>query len=171
MPRRVVTKCRRVGDAEAIDQTVEINLAWGHGFGPWDIHTRAEFARAWRRWGLEVDRRWRAAFPGSRPMAVYILGIVVPPDHVHELPGLRRPMRPIDGVENPIADTSWHMQAAEFDHLVDLGLVDRKEHAAALERLDSAWPTDPRRYRYLYDTTPERWSPRRRVVDDGDSPG
>jgi hypothetical protein len=171
MPRRVVTKCRRVGDIETIDQTVEMNLAWGHAFGPWDIHTRAEFARGWRRWGDEITRRWIGAFPGSRPMAVYLLGLVVPPDHVHELPGLRRPMRPIDGVENPIADTSWHKLHPEFDHLVALGLVDRKERTAAIERLDSAWPTDPRRYRSLYDETPERWSPRRRVVDDGDSPG
>ena len=112
---------------------------------------------------------WGPLGIGATNPAGFVLGILVPPAWVHELPGLRHPMRPIEGVDEPLADTSWHKREPEFEHLLELGEIDDQEHAAAIERLDSVWPTDPRRYQSLYRETPERFTPRR-VVDPGDSP-
>jgi hypothetical protein len=167
MPRRSAPKCPRKGNADTIDETVEFNLTDGHAFGPWDIHTRHEFAREWRKWGDEITRRWIAGFPGSRPFAMYILGLIPPPvfepEHDDHHP---RPLRPIQGLEVEIADTTFHKGERELRHLVELGIVGRREEQLALERLDGYYPTNHLRYKSIYRDRPEP-APPRRLVDEG----
>ena len=106
MPRKILGKCSRRGAAgDALDEQVESNLTCGHCFGHWDLRSRVEFARPWAIHGDEITRRWRAAFPGSRPMAMYILGLVEPPTWKHEWPALRHPLRAIEGSSVEIADS------------------------------------------------------------------
>jgi hypothetical protein len=137
MPRKILTKCSRRGSTDdTLDDVVEMNLTGGDCFGHWDLRTRVEFARPWERWGAEITARWRAAFPGSRPMACYILGEIEPPTWMHEWPALRHPLRAIEGCTVRIADTGWHKSEHELAHLDALGLIDRKEWRAAERRLD-----------------------------------
>jgi hypothetical protein len=137
MPRRILTKCSRRGSAgDALDYLTESNLTCGHCFGHWDLRTRIEFARPWAIHGQEILRRWRVAFPGSRPMAAYILGHVEPPTWTNDWPALRRPLRAIEGCSAAIADCGWHKTADELAHLDALGLIDRKERRLAERRLD-----------------------------------
>jgi hypothetical protein len=166
MPRRAAPKCRRKGNADHIDETVEVNLGRGDCFGPWDIPTRHEFAREWRRGGDEITRRWIEAFPGSRPMAAYILGEIEPPtfepEHDEHRP---RPLRPIAGLEVEIDDVSFHQGERELRHLVELGIVGNREERLALERLAGPSPTDHLRYRSVYRDIPEP-APPKRIVDE-----
>jgi hypothetical protein len=136
MPRRILTKCSRRGSAgDTLDELVESNLTCGHCFGHWDLRARVEFARPWAIHGEEIVRRWRDAFPGSRPFAMYILGLVEPPTWTNEWPALRRPLRAIEGSSIEIADCGWHKTADELRHLVALGLVDARERRDAERRL------------------------------------
>jgi hypothetical protein len=152
MPKRVVTKCPiRTTAADQLDRTVEMNLTDGHAFGPWDLHTRVEFSGPWARWRDEITARWVEAFPGSRPMAAYILGEIEPPTWQHKLPGLRHPMRPIAGVEVRIADRGWHRTYEELVHLDQLGLIDDDEWNRAIERLDREDAHYSERYRSIAD--------------------
>ncbi len=150
MPRRTVSKCirRNTPDDQLVD-TVEMNLTDGDCFGHWDLQSRVEFSRPWSRWGDEITRRWIAAFPGSRPMALYVLGLIPPPTWQHEVAALRHPLRRIAGVDIRIADTAWHKREPELEHLVALGLIDDDEHALALERLASRDGTYHARYENL----------------------
>lgn len=149
MPRRVVTKCQRRGTpADQLDRCVEMNLTDGHAFGPWDIHTRSEFARPWAVWRDEITRRWVAAFPGSRPLAAYILGEIEPPPWRAEF---RQPMRRIDGVEVRMPGHNYHKQLAELEHLDELGLIDDDEWELAVQRLAGPEATYHGRYRSIAD--------------------
>lgn len=143
MPRRTVTKCRRRHAGDRLDKTDEVCLVWGHCFGvrEWErpLQSRANLARLWSRWGAEITRRWVEAFPGSRPAACYLLGLIGPPAWKHEFPACRHPVV-IEG-EVVIEDMGWHCREIELDHLVDLGLVDDDEYRAAVERLDGPDPT------------------------------
>ena len=98
-------------------------------------------------WGVEITRRWIAAYPGSRPLGLYLVGRIEPPAWRHEWPALRHAVR--IGGEVVIEDRAWHGREAELDHLVDLGLVDDDEHEAALDRLAGPEPTTGRRYEAL----------------------
>jgi hypothetical protein len=114
MPRRTAPRCPIRGSAdETLDQLVEMNLVGGDAFGHWDLKTRVEFARPWAVFGAEITRRWRAAFPGSRPMACYILAEIEPATWKNEWPALRRPLRAIEGCTVEIADCGWHKTDAE----------------------------------------------------------
>lgn len=136
MPRRVAPRCPVRGTtAEKLDALVEMNLTTGEAFGHWDLRALAEFARPWATFGDEITRRWRAAFPGSRPFAMYVLGEIPPPTWRHDWLGLRRPLRRIEGCGVVIPDCGFHMGEAEFEHLVALGLIDRDEREEALDRL------------------------------------
>ena len=135
MPRKILGKCSRRGSAgDALDEQVESNLTCGHCFGHWDLRSRVEFARPWAIHGDEITRRWRAAFPGSRPMAMYILGLVEPPTWKHEWPALRHPLRAIEGSSVEIADCGWRKTEHELAHLDALGLVDARERRYAERR-------------------------------------
>jgi hypothetical protein len=148
MPRRTIAKCNRRNMApEHLDRMIEWNLCDGDGFGPWDLKTRHQFARPWARWRDEITRRWRAAFPGSRPMAAYILGEIPAPDWQAGW----RPMRPIDGVTVVLPDTLFHKQLPELDHLDALGLVDDDEWNQAIDRLEAADATYHARYQSIAD--------------------
>jgi hypothetical protein len=137
MPRKILTKCSRRGSTDdTLSMTVESNLTTGHCFDHWDIRTIGEFRRPWATWGEEILRRWRAAFPGSRPMACYILGEIPPATWTNDWPALRRSLRPIEGCSVQIADTGWHKSVHELEHLDALGMIDRKEWRAAERRLD-----------------------------------
>jgi hypothetical protein len=137
MPRKILTKCSRRGSTDdTLDDVVEMNLTGGDCFGHWDLRTRVEFARPWQTWGEEILRRWRAAFPGSRPFAMYVLGEIPPATWVNDWPALRHPLRSIEGCTVQIADCGWHRTAHELEHLDALGLIDRKEWRAAERRLD-----------------------------------
>jgi hypothetical protein len=135
--------------AGQLDAAIECNLLYGECFGAFDIEHRTEFARPWLAWRDELTARWVEAFPGSRPMAAYLLGEITPPVWQHPLPAFRKPMRPITGINVSISDTGWHRGLPELDHLVEIGLVDDDEHALAVERLASLDPIDYRRYRKI----------------------
>jgi hypothetical protein len=135
MPRRTAPTCRRVSSREMVDATVEINLIRGDCFGFADLTTRAAFAVAWSDWGDELLPRYVAQFPGSRPMACYILGEIEPPTWTNPIPLCRHPFRSIDGGTVRLADTTWHRRRAELEHLDALGLIDDDEREAAVARL------------------------------------
>ena len=150
MPRRTVQRCpRRSVAAGQLDATIEPTLLYGECFGAFDIESRAEFSRPWLAWREELTARWVEAFPGSRPMAAYLLGEIAPPVWRHVLPPFRKPMRPIAGINVSIADTGWHRGLPEVDHLVEIGIVTDDEHDRAIERLASVDPIDYRRYRKI----------------------
>jgi hypothetical protein len=170
MPRRPGPKCsRRSAGRDHIDQTVELNLVWGDCFGHWDIRTRAEFVRHWLRWGEAITRRWVAAYPGSRPMAAYIVGEIAPPAWVSPPPCRPTPLRLIDGCTVVIPDITFHRGEPELEHLDRLGLIEDDEHELALERLAQPDARDHGRYRGLYWDRPERHLPHRHAddIDDG----
>ena len=151
MPRRNVQKCvRRNTPADRLDHTVEINLVSGECFGPWDLPDRTAFARPWATWGDEITRRWIEGFPGSRPMAAYLLGEIAAPVWKPGPPLHWRPLRRIEGVD-VVMPGNWHKQYAELLHLDGLGLIDDDEWNKAIERLDSADATYHGRYRSIYD--------------------
>ena len=158
MPRAAGPKCRRRRTpVDELDRTVEMNLTHGHCFGPWDLQTRAEFARPWSTWRDEITSRWRAAFPGSRPAAAYLLGEIPPPAW---RPGWR-PLRTIPGIDVALP-SNWLLQEHELEHLVEIGEVDRAEHRAALERLAGPEPTYHGRYKSIADEQEDRrqrWAP------------
>lgn len=151
MPRRTVTKCSRRHGGERPSQTEELCLVWGHCFdvADWErpLASRAEFSRLWSRWGAEITRRWKKAYPGSRPVACYLAGQIEPPDWRQDSEALRHPV--VLGGEIVIEDRTWHGREPELDHLVELGLVDDDEYEAALERLAGHEPTTGRRYEAL----------------------
>ena len=150
MPRRTVQRCtRRSVAAGQLDATIETNLLYGECFGAFDIEQRIDFVRPWLAWREELTARWVEAFPGSRPMAAYLLGEIAPPVWQHKLPPFRKPMRPIAGINVTISDTGWHRGMPEVDHLVEIGIVDDDEHDRAIERLASLDPIDSRRYRKI----------------------
>ena len=150
MPRKILSKCLRRGNAgDTLDDLVEINMTCGECFGHWDLKTRAEFARPWAIWGDEITKRWRAAFPGSRPMAAYILGEIEPATWKHEWPALRHPLRPIEGCSVEIADCGWRKTEHELAHLRRLRLVDAAEVRAAERRLAEVGWSDYSRYEQI----------------------
>jgi len=150
MPRKILSKCLRRGSAgDTLDELVEINLTCGECFGHWDLKTRAEFARPWSIWGDEITKRWRAAFPGSRPMAAYILGEIEPATWEHEWPALRHPLRAIEGCSVEIADCGWRKTEHELAHLRRLRLVDAAELRAAERRLAEVGWSDYSRYKRI----------------------
>lgn len=147
MPRRFVNKCPvRGATADQLEAVAEMNLTDGECFGCFDFDTHLEFSRPWSIWREEITRRWIAGFPGSRPMAAYILGEIEPPTWLNKWPILRRPLRPIRGVDVRIADCGWHKTVHELEHLDRLGLVDNEEWNAAVDRLDRRDWRDYTRY-------------------------
>jgi hypothetical protein len=151
MPRRTVNRCQRRGARGTIRLTTECDLTWGHVFGVavWEMTTLREIAAEWRTWGDEIAGRWIAAYPGSRPFAMYVLGILPPCPWQHEWPACRHPLRPIDGCSVVIPDTGWHNTPHELEHLVEIGVVDHAERRAAVERFKGRDPRAPSRYRSL----------------------
>lgn len=157
MPRRVVTRCTRRGAADTIGQLDELLLRSGHAFGvaTWEaaMQSRADYLRLWRRWADEITDRWIDAYPGSRPMAMYVLGELPAPAWRHELPALRQPVVLAGRVV--IEDRGWHGQDIEVEHLASIGQLDDDEHDRAVERLESDDPLGHRRYRPLADGSPK----------------
>jgi hypothetical protein len=153
MPRRTVTKCSRRHAGEKLDVLHERNLTHGEVWGvrAWQFTTRAEFAAAWGRWGDVILPRWIEHCPGSRPAAMYVLGLIRPPKWIHELPGLRRPFRQIEGATVRIPDLGWHRFVPELENLYHLGIVGDDEYELAVERLDGPQPLDFREYRLVSD--------------------
>jgi hypothetical protein len=137
MPRAAGPKCRRRRTAvDELDRMVEFNLTHGHGFGPWDLHSRVEFARPWAKWRDEITRRWIASHPGSRPAAAYLLGEIEAPPWEKRW----RPMRPIRGIDVVLPEHGFHQSSAELEHLDRLGLISDDEWNAAVDRLDGSSP-------------------------------
>lgn len=149
MPRRTVNRCARRADGQAIDETTELLLTHGHCFGvaAWEqpLQARSELARLWNRWGDLLTARWIQAYPGSRPMALYLLGELPAPTWRHELPALRHPVRV--GGELAIADRAWHGRRVELEHLDELGILADDERELAITRVDGPDPRAPRLYR------------------------
>jgi hypothetical protein len=136
MPRRTAPRCPIRGSSdEKLDDIVEMNLTSGDCFGHWDLRSRVEFARPWAIWGDEITHRWKVAFPGSRPMAAYILGEIEPATWVNDWPALRHPLRAIEGCTVQITDCGWHKTEHELRHLLAIGLIDTAERRAAERRL------------------------------------
>jgi hypothetical protein len=137
MPRRTVQKCGRRHAGGSLGTTDELCLTQGHAFGvaDWEepLQSPAEFRRLWSRWGAEITRRWIEAYPGSRPIGVYLAGEIEPPAWRHRLATLRHPVRL--GREVAIEDRSWHTGEIELDHLDRLGLIGDEERRQATERL------------------------------------
>jgi len=152
VPRRTVSRCptRATGaDGPRITLPIEENLTAGSCWGFADFRTLAEYQTTWHLFGAEITRRWITAFPGSRPLAAYIVGEITPPDWVHPDPVLRHPLHEITGLTVAI-DTAFHRNQFEFDHLLDLGLIGDAERQLAEERLDSPGATHFARYRPLH---------------------
>lgn len=153
MGRRPLNRCRRRGPREAIPQTVEVDLTLGHCFsvGGWEMMTIRDIAAAWRTWGDEITTRWMAAYPGSRPFAMYTLGLIPPCQWQHANPAVRHPLRRIAGCVVAIPDASWHNTPREAEHLAEIGVVDADEYAAAVARFAGCDPTAPSAYQALAD--------------------
>ena len=151
MPRRTANRCQRRGGRGSIRLTAEVDLTLGHVFGvaTWELHTLRELAAEWRTWGDEITRRWIDGYPGSRPFAWYVLGLIAPCRWVHEHPACRHPLRPIEGCTVVIPDTGWHNTPHELAHLVAIGVVDAAERRAAVERWRGPDPRAPSRYHSL----------------------
>ncbi len=134
-----------------IGLTVEFDLCHGHAFGvrDWELRNLADVATHWKHWGEQIAARWIAAYPGSRPLAMYVLGLVPPCPWQHEWPACRHPLRPIAGCSVVIPDTGWHNTLYEIDHLVEIGVVNQAERRAAVERWHGPDPRAPSRYRSL----------------------
>lgn len=151
MPRRIVSKCGRRNAGASLDPTDELCLSSGHAFGihDWEEPLRdpAAFRRLWGQWGAEITSRWIEAFPGSRPIGVYLAGTIETPAWRHSLEALRRPIH--FGGRIAIQDRGWHSGAAELEHLVALGVVDAGERARAIERLGQSTGRDHSRYSRL----------------------
>lgn len=149
MPARKVTRCGRRYGIDQLGELDELVLCGGHAFGvkAWEValDSMDTLAALWRRWGPEITTRWRDAYPGSRPLAAYLVGDIEPPAWVHELPALRHPVR-VGGIL-VLADRGWHTRLEELDHLVAIGEVDDDEHDETLERLSR--PTDHSAYQAL----------------------
>lgn len=153
MPRRNISRCSRRGRPNSIEMIVEFDLCHGHVFGcaGWEIATCREFAKHWQTWGDEITLRWIEAYPGSRPFAMYVLGILPPCRWKHDNPAIRHPLRPIEGCTVSIPDRAWHNTPRELEHLVEIGVVHGDERAAAIERFSGRDPRAPSRYRSIAD--------------------
>jgi len=151
MPRRTVSKCGRRHAGESLDITAELCLTQGHAFGvaDWEepLRVPAEFRRLWSRWGAEITARWIEAYPGSRPIGVYLAGEIEPPAWRHSLDALRHPVRLAGRIV--IEDRSWHVGEIELDHLVESGVVGDRERRLAVQRLDELDARYHDRYRRL----------------------
>ena len=149
MPSRKAPRCSRTRSlADEIDKLVEMNLCWGDACGVEDLRRFIDFARPWAKWRAELTARWVEAFPGSRPLAAYITGEIVPPPR-HNAPDPRRPFRTLEGETVPLPDIGWHQRQEELEHLDELGLIDAHELDRALARLESDDATYHGRYRPL----------------------
>lgn len=153
MPRRTAPKCnRRTAPVGTISMLEEMSLVWGTTIIPeLELTTRDQFARPWADWGDEITRRWIDAMPGSRPFAMYILGLIPPATWEHEWPACRHPLRPIAGVDVVIPDAGWRRTLHELDHLETLGLIGNEERERAHQRLRSPCLEYWREYRWLHD--------------------
>jgi hypothetical protein len=151
MAKHTIAKCPRRGHGAGIDMAAEFDLCHGHVFGirQLELASVADMLAHWRRWGDEITRRWIAAYPGSRPFAMYVLGRIPPCSWQHDTPALRHPLRPIAGCEVVIPDIAWHMREPEVDHLEQLGLLARGELAAAEDRLADPDPQRGHRYEQI----------------------
>lgn len=151
MPRRTVTRCQRRGSRGSITPTVEVDLTLGHVFGcaGWEMATIREIAAEWQTWGDEITRRWIEGYPGSRPFAMYALGMIPPCRWRHQWPACRHPLRAIEGCAVEIPDTAWHNSPRELEHLVEIGVVGEAEYKAAVARWNGRDPTAPSRYRSI----------------------
>lgn len=153
MPRRTVQKCSRRYGGERLDATAEFCLTQGHAFGvrDWEepLQSQTAFRRLWDRWGDEIADRWIEAFPGSRPLGLYLVGKIELPAWQSEYPALRHPV--VIGGEIVIEDRSWHCGEIELDHLDALGLVSASERRLAVDRLSRQDASYFGRYRCLAD--------------------
>jgi len=92
---------------------------------------RGAYAILWKRYGAEILREWIEDFPGTRPMALYLLGEIEPPMVQRLASGDRRPLE--FGGSIVIPDRCWHATNVEFSHLVRLGVVAGDERRIARE--------------------------------------
>jgi hypothetical protein len=149
MPRRQTRRCESIGGAD-IELPQEHCCVWGHAWGFSDLLDIVDFEAAWRRWGAEIESRYRAAFPGSRPAAVYYLGLVPAPTWMAQNPPSRFMSPIIRGCRCERFDLNVLTKEHEFRHLLDLGVLDDQEVAAARKRFKSDDATEYSRYQSIY---------------------
>ena len=88
-----------------------------------------QFETAWEIHGEAVLDHYVRQIPGSRPFAMYVLGLVPMPAEV-EAPRLHDPVVRIGGK----AFHERHVYDDELEHLVDAGIVTGEEEALARQR-------------------------------------
>lgn len=142
MPRQKAWIKRHGVSTAKLDPILRWQLLWGDYFGIRPTLTRSQTAEAWQRHGHILLEQYMRAYPGSRPMACYILGEVepLPP---HPKPVLRAPLA-IVGLEELI-ETTGHQREEELRHLLRLGVVQAEEEARARHRLEQPDATSPHR--------------------------
>lgn len=146
MPRKV-SRIRLADDQlEQMDAIALANVMYGHawGFGDWpDI---GKYHDAWRLWGGQLLDNYPRAYPASRPVIQYMLGLIEPPPMAKKLHPHQLEFRQLPGMESVIKNTAWHMQQAEADWLLKAGIIDDAEYSAGIERLSDPEGSSVHRY-------------------------
>lgn len=144
MPKFAGRKLATRASLDHLDIAIETSLTHGSFFGlGGELTTIAEFRQHWDRWGEEITDRWRRAFAGSRPMALYLLRELPPP--------------PMDGVPDDDIfwldvggceriNTRWHCDVIELEHLKKLGILAKEEITEARRRFRDDYPMAGSRY-------------------------
>ncbi len=159
MPRRTAPKCQRRSASSGenhplFDQHMEC-LRTGNPIcriiGGEPLDDPREFRLLWAEYGEEIMEDWREFYPGSRPMACYLLGEVRPVPLQLKNRYFRQPLK--FGNDVAIHDRSWHLTPHEFDYLASVGIVKGAEKRRAFE----LWgrPGDNRPESAFWLTTPK----------------
>lgn len=113
------------------------------------LRTRDDWAEAWSRWSAVVLPKWLEAFPGSRPAAMYAVGLVPRRPLLVPLPAEHEGIAVHVGERDGGAGV-WHFDAPEPHQvpecvwLLEQGVIDRAEFRRS-RRIDANWS---RRYRF-----------------------
>lgn len=137
---------------EVLDHHTESCLLhWRSSLGPSSaLRTQSQWRLAWERWGNVILPKCLDQRPGTRPAALYALGLIPPPPMQQPLPRNHRFLTVyVDGedgtgVTHVIAREPY--QRSEVLHLRDLGIVDDDEY-----RRHRAWRAGRLEVDYLFE--------------------
>ncbi len=139
MPRRTAPKCQRRSHAndrndpffsEHMD-SLRTGAPILRAYDGCLLDNPHDYRRMWLEHGPEIMAEWADRLPGSRPMALYLLGEVRPPALQRVNHHFRSPVR--FGNDVVIHDRAWHMTGLEFGHLVSIGVVTGAEKKRGID--------------------------------------